>query len=96
MNDEFKNNPSLEVIASKSAMAPNYFHRVFKKKFGLTPFTYMQRLRMEVAIRMLMTTSKSVKEIAFATGYDNEFYFYRQFKKYCGYSPGEMRKTKPF
>jgi AraC-like DNA-binding protein len=96
MNDEFKNNPSLETIASKSAMAPNYFHRAFKKNFGLTPFTYMQRLRMEIAIRLLITTSKSIKEIAFETGYNNEFYFYRQFKKYSGYSPGEMRKRKPF
>jgi AraC-like DNA-binding protein len=96
MNDEFKNNPSLNVIASKSAMAPNYFHRIFKKNFGLTPFTHMQRLRMEVAIRLLMTTSKSIKEVAFETGYTNEFYFYRQFKKYSGYSPSEMRKIKPF
>jgi len=96
MNDEFKNNPSLDVIASKSAMAPNYFHRIFKKNFGLTPFTYMQRLRMEIATRLIMTTSKSIKEVAFETGYTNEFYFYRQFKKYSGYSPGEMRKIKPF
>lgn len=96
MNDEYKNNPSLETIASKCAMAPNYFHRIFKMNFGLTPFTYMQRLRMEIAIRLLMTTSKSIKEVAFETGYTNEFYFYRQFKNYSGYSPGEMRKIKPF
>ncbi len=96
MNDQFKKNPPLEEVASKSAIAPNYFHRIFKRNFGLTPFTYMQRLRMEMAIRLLMTTPKSIKEVAFETGYNNEFYFYRQFKKYCGYSPGEMRKTKPF
>ena len=96
MKDEFKNNPPLNIIASKSAMAPNYFHRIFKKNFGLTPFTYMQRLRMEIAIRLLTTTSKNVKEVAFEAGYSNEYYFQRQFKKYCGYSPGKLKKTRPF
>lgn len=96
MNEQFKKNPSLEEVASKSAMAPNYFHRIFKKSFGMTPFTYMQRLRMEIAIRLLTITSKSVKEVALEAGYDNEYYFYRQFKKYCGYSPGKLRKMRPF
>ncbi len=96
MNDEYKNNPSLETIASKCAMAPNYFHRIFKNNFGLTPFIYMLRLRMELSIKLLMTTSKSIKEIAFETGYNNEYYFYRQFKKYSGYSPRKLRIIRPF
>jgi len=56
----------------------------------------MLRLRMELAIRLLNTTNKSIKEIAFETGYQNEFYFYRQFKKHHKYSPGEIRKLRPF
>lgn len=96
MNKEFKSNPSLNVIASKSLLAPNYFHRIFKKNFGLTPFNYMLRLRMEIAIRLLTTTSKSVKEIAFEVGYDSEFYFYRQFKKQYKYSPGTLKRMRPF
>ena len=96
MNNEFKNNPSLKVIASKSALAPNYFHRMFKKNFGLTPFNYMLRLRMEIAIRLLTTTSKSVKEVAFEAGYESEFYFYRQFKNHYKYSPGKLKKMRHF
>lgn len=96
MNDEFRHNPSLEVIALKSNLAPNYFHRIFKKNFGLTPYSYMLRLRMEHAIKLLTTTDKSVKEIAFESGYTNEFYFYRQFKKQYKYSPGTLKKLRPF
>ena len=96
MNTEFKRNPLLKEIASKSLLAPNYFHRVFKKNFGLTPLNYMLRLRMEIAVRLLTTTSKSVKEIAFEAGYSNEFYFYRQFKKHYNYSPGSLKKMRPF
>ncbi|MCG8306042.1 MAG: AraC family transcriptional regulator, partial [Cytophagales bacterium] len=63
MNNEFRENPSLNMIASKSSLAPNYFHRIFKKNFGLTPYNYMLRLRMEMAVRLLTSTTKSVKEV---------------------------------
>lgn len=96
MNSEFRKNPALEEIASKSALATNYFHRIFKKNFGITPLRYMIRLRMELAVRLLTTTEKGVKEVAFETGYENEFYFYRQFKKQYGYSPGKLKKIRPF
>ena len=96
MNNAFRQNPSLEEIASKSNLAPNYFHRVFKKNFGLTPFDYMQKLRMEHAIKLLTTAEKTVKEIAHDSGYENEFYFHRQFKKQYKISPGRMKKVRPF
>lgn len=96
MNNEFRNNPSLKSIAMKSNLAPNYFHRVFKKKFGVTPHGYMLRLRMEHAVKLLTTTDKIVKEVAFECGYDNEFYFCRQFKKQYKYSPGKLKKERPF
>ncbi|MBR8535847.1 helix-turn-helix transcriptional regulator [Carboxylicivirga sediminis] len=96
MNNEFRRNPALEEIAKKSNLAPNYFHRLFKKNFGLTPLNYMLRMRMEIAVRLLTTTAKSVKEIAYEAGYNNEFYFYRQFKKHYNYSPGRLKKMRPF
>lgn len=96
MNDEFRSNPVLEEIAQKSNMAPNYFHRVFKSHFGITPYNYMLKLRMEHAIKMLTTTNMNVKEVAFESGYNNEFYFYRQFKKHYNYSPGKLKKLRPF
>lgn len=96
MNNDFKSNPSLKEVADKSNFAPNYFHRIFKNHFGLTPLNYMLRMRMEIAVRLLTTTSKSVKEIAYEAGYSNEFYFYRQFKKHYNYSPGSLKKMRPF
>lgn len=96
MDKHFRRNPPLEEIAGESALAPNYFHRIFKKNFGITPFNYMLRLRMDTAINLLTTTSLSIKEVAYKVGYENEFYFYKVFKKQFNYSPGKLKRMRPF
>lgn len=92
MNANYRESPSLEEIAQKSNMAPNYFHRVFKKIFHVTPLNYMTRRRMDEARQLLLTTPLSIKEIASHTGYNNEFYFSRTFKKHIHMSPAQFRK----
>lgn len=42
---------------------------------------------------MLVETDKTVKEIAFEFGYDNEMYFNRIFHKITGSAPGKYRKN---
>lgn len=54
-----------------------------------------ERLIIE-AKRELYLTSKSVKEIAFELGYEDEFYFSRFFKKKAGVSPQTFRATVGF
>ena len=44
------------------------------------------------AKRELCYYNKSVKEIAFELGYDNQYYFSRIFKKRTTFSPEEFRK----
>lgn len=92
MNANYRETPSLKEIAQKSNLAPNYFHRLFKKMFGTTPQNYMTRRRMDEARQLLSTTQLSVKEVADHTGYDNEFYFSRTFKKHINVSPSHFRE----
>ncbi len=51
---------------------------------------------MEYAVKLLTTTNKSVKEVAYESGYNNEFYFYRQFRKLYNFSPGKLKRIRPF
>jgi AraC-like DNA-binding protein len=94
MDDYFTENPSLAAVAGQSHLAPNYFHRVFSKKFGMTPLNYMIMRRMEYAQGLLGSTPLSIKETARACGYQNEFYFSRIFKNYLGISPSEFRRRE--
>ena len=85
-------NPALEEIATKCHMAPNYFHKAFKKSFRQTPFEYILALRMNRAKELLIFTPMTVKEISVEIGYKNEFHFSKSFKKVTGLSPSHYRK----
>jgi AraC-like DNA-binding protein len=66
---------------------------LFKAQTGLTPNHYLQRLRIEKAQEELQRTSKSITEIAHATGFSSAQYFSTVFIRYTGVSPSNYRKS---
>jgi AraC-like DNA-binding protein len=92
MDTHYHLNPPLEELASKMGMAPEYFHRQFKKLFTTTPHEYMFKRRISKARNLLKKTNLQIQEIAQECGYDNPFYFSRIFTKQLGISPTEYRK----
>ena len=82
----------LNQLAEICFLSPNYFHRLFRQSFNVTPLVYIRQMRLEEAIRQLVYTTHSVKEIAYDTGYEDEAYFSRTFSKVYGMSPGRYRK----
>ncbi|SDL20895.1 helix-turn-helix domain-containing protein [Kriegella aquimaris] len=71
-----------------SKLVKEYFNKTLTKLI-------VQRIVVE-AKRELYLTSKSVKEVAFLLGYEDEYYFSRFFKKQVGVSPNVYRKTVGF
>lgn len=70
-----------------------YFSNLFTKQFGISPQQYILQKRMNAAALLLFETNRSIKEIAFTCGFENEIYFNRQFRKFMGMPPGKYRKT---
>jgi AraC-like DNA-binding protein len=93
INIHYKSNICLKMLADECCLSPNYFHRIFRKNFGSTPFDYILKMRMEEALRLLIYTEKSIKEIAYNLGYEDEAYFSRMFSKNYDESPGRYRKN---
>jgi AraC-like DNA-binding protein len=82
-------------LADMSGMSASHFAAMFKKYTGVATITYQTQLRMASARELLDTTQQSVKEVANAVGYDDSFYFSRQFKKLHGLSPTAYRRHDP-
>ena len=93
MDSEFANNPRLGEAAARTGLSPNYFHRLFHRATGVTPFQYMETRRLDTARGILAEGRLNVKEVAAASGYDNPFYFSRAFRKRFGVSPSDIRGT---
>ena len=60
-------------------------------EFGMSLKKFIRKKRMEKAL-VLLKKDMIVRECAFELGYADEFYFSRDFKKYYGFSPAEMKK----
>jgi len=82
---------SLAEIAGRVNMSEQSFSRFFSKMMGRPFFTFLNEYRINVAGRLLIDTERSVSEIGYACGYDSPPFFYKQFAKYQGCSPGAYR-----
>lgn len=80
-------------LAKLCFLGSSRFYNLFKSEFGVTPLEYRDRLLIKRASAMLEAGDISVKEAAFAIGFDNTAYFSRFFKKHTGMSPFEYSKS---
>ncbi len=83
---------SLDRVARKVNISPNYFSAMFSQEVGQTFVEYLTGKRIGEAKRMLRQTDKRSSEIAFAVGYKDPHYFSFVFKKVAGCTPSEYRR----
>ncbi|WP_026574444.1 helix-turn-helix domain-containing protein [Bacillus sp. UNC438CL73TsuS30] len=84
---------SLEEVANFVQRSPSYFSHILSERRQQTFRQYLAEVRIKKAKNLLSTTSLTVREIAFAIGYDDPNYFSRLFKENTGCSP-RLWKTK--
>ncbi len=84
----------LEEYAEQVKRTPEHLIRIFRREFGETPGAYRLRLRLNEAERLLAYSELSVKEIAAALGFVDQYYFSNCFKRRCGEAPSVFRRTR--
>jgi len=84
---------TLDDICKKFNFSRNYIINIFKKEYGITPFEYMNGIKIKRAMYLLKTTSSSIENIAYESGYNNYSHFYRLFRRHTGMAPLEWRNT---
>ncbi|BDD12189.1 transcriptional regulator (plasmid) [Fulvitalea axinellae] len=83
----------MKAFADENNVSYSYFRRVFKGYTGSSPHQYYLHLKMLRAKELILTTDKSVKEIAYELGFSSLFYFSRFFKQRTGQVPSALRKN---
>lgn len=78
---------TLDDLAKLEHISKSYLCRQFKQQTGMTVVAYVNRLRIETAKRLLLSTPQSVSAVAEQVGFESPKYFYRAFKSMVGQSP---------
>jgi len=91
MEFHFREDISVEELASMSGMSPRHFRRVFHEIYGTSPLKYLHTLRIRSAARLLRSTDLPVTEIAIRSGYPDGNYFSGKFKQFMGMPPLKYR-----
>lgn len=81
-------------LARETGLSPEYFRKIFKRTFGLSPRKWLVVQRIRMAATTLIQSSRTIQEIAYEYGYDNLYFFSRQFKEIMGTGPRMFRKNK--
>lgn len=85
---------SIDFIAKETAISKMQLYRKVKQITGKTPTEFIRSVRLTHAAKQLKTTHKTVKEIIYSSGFSNKAYFYREFSKQYGKTPGDYRGTE--
>ena len=82
---------TLDDLAKRSGFSAQHLNRVFQRVLGITPLKYLARVRMERAAELLRDGRLSIAAIAQAVGFEDPYYFSRQFSQHFKTSPSQYR-----
>ena len=82
----------LSAVASMVGMSVRSLQRNFKQQTGITPLSFHQQLRIDLAKNLLEGTRLPISQIAADVGYAEEAAFRKLFRKMMGLTPGEFRR----
>ncbi len=83
---------SIRELATRLGVSGQYLGRLFMRRLGCSPLQYVNRLRLDRAKALMRETRLPLQEVAWASGFENAFYFSRLFHKLEGESPSRYRE----
>ena len=91
MSQNYNRQLTLESVAEKVGLSPNYFSSLFRKTVGISFREQLCRFRIEESKRLLLSTDYSLTDIAVAMGFNDQSYYCKVFKNITGLTPGRYR-----
>ena len=94
IKDNLHEDLSNKILANVANVSEDYVGQYFKMLTGINPQDYIEYQRMEMAVHMLRTTKRSIRDIGKEVGYKDTAYFCRRFKMMFGIPAGKMRRRE--
>lgn len=84
---------NIKELADRFDFNADYLTRLFKKHLGVSTLEYINGMKVSKAKELLSQSEKTVKEIAFSLGFQDEKYFMKLFKEYESITPSQYRNA---
>lgn len=91
LQERFREPVTVETMAGEADMSPRNFTRRFKQATGEPPLAYLHKLRVDCAKHLLETDFKSVQQVCYEVGYEDQPHFRNLFKRHTGLTPTEYK-----
>ncbi len=92
LKENFRENLTLKDLSKKYFVNAAYLGQSFKKQYGEAFKDYLNRIRIEAAVELLLYSDKKIYEIAEEVGYKDMDYFINKFIALKGCTPAKFRK----
>jgi transcriptional regulator GlxA family with amidase domain len=92
MEANFPYNLELEDFAKLCNRSLSSFMRDFKSKYRTTPGKWLLEKRLDYARKLLATTNKTLTDVIYECGFENQTHFNRVFKEKYGIPPLQFKK----
>lgn len=92
-NEYTKDNIRISSLAELCGISEIYFRKLFTQWKGVTPLKYINHLKMERAKELLLSNMYTISQVSILSGFHDESYFSREFKKHFSVAPNEYKKA---
>lgn len=92
ISDNYQKKIRIEELSAGYNLTKFSFIRKFRHHFGITPYSYLQKERINMASLLLETTNISIVQISEDVGYSDQNNFTKYFKSYMGMTPSQYRR----
>lgn len=94
LNDDIGNQDlNVDMIASQMGLERSQFYRKIKALTNYAPVELIRRLRLQRGRELLISTEKTISEIAYETGFSSPAYFTKCYRDAYGETPSQVRNT---
>jgi AraC-like DNA-binding protein len=94
MHSSFGESVRLDELAAAAGLSKFRFAHSFKDRYGVSPYVYVQRLRLQRAAARIATSSTPLTAIALELGFGSSSRLSTAFKRSFGVSPSVWRQNQ--
>ena len=87
IREHFRERLSIEHLAKLAHLSTRQLHRKFIESFGLSPQSFIMKLRIQTACDSLQDGSRPIGEVARDLGFYDQSHFTQHFQKHMGLTP---------